>query len=71
VAYTAVDVVLIAGAVYVMLAVPVGSVKLPARVSSVPECEQPVMVPPGVAVAESYTKSLEAVPLGSQDTDTL
>jgi hypothetical protein len=58
VAYTASVVVLVPGAVYVMLAVPVGSVKDPARVSTSPECEQAVIVPPPVAVAESYTKSV-------------
>jgi hypothetical protein len=56
--YTAFEVVLVAGAVYAMLPLFVGSVKVPAKLSTSPELEQPVIVPPDVAVAESYTKSL-------------
>ena len=56
--YTAFEVVLVAGAVYAMLPLFVGSVKVPAKLSTSPALEQPVMVPPDVAVAESYTKSL-------------
>ena len=58
VAYTAVVVELVPGVVYVMLAVPVGSVKVPLRVSTSPECEQLAIAPPGVVVAESYTNWL-------------